>query len=165
MAATDASDTGMLAVVHAEEGIDTLQLAKRWGVEHQVVVGIMKSLGSDGYINTEQQSASQVALTPAGLDALQNGSPEARVFAAIPAEGATIAEAQAAAGPAVYKAGFGSALKAKWVSMDKVAGRLNRSVESVEDSVPQSLHSILAGSTDETAELKAVVKRKFAKQS
>ncbi len=165
MASTEASDSGMLAAVAAEEGVDTLQLAQRWGVEHQAVVGIMKSLGSDGYIASEQASTSQVALTPAGQEALDNGSPEARVFAAIPTEGAAIPDVQAAAGQAVYKAGFGTALKAKWVIMDKAAGRLSRGVDEIQDTVPATLQAIKEGNFEETAELKAIVKRKFAKQS
>jgi len=164
-ASSEASDSSMLAAVAEQEGVDTLQLAQRWGVEHQAVVGIMKSLGSDGYIDSEQASRSQVALTPAGLESLENGSPEARVFAAIPAEGASIVDVQTATGQALYKAGFGAALKAKWVTMDKAAGRLNRAVDEVEDTVPATLQAIQEGSTEETAELKAIVKRKFAKQS
>ena len=100
-----------------------------------------------------------------GAGALEDGSPEARVFAGIPAEGASITEVQAVVGQALYKAGFGAALKAKWVTMDKAAGRLNRAVDSVEDTVPATLQGIKDGNTEETPELKAIVKRKFAKQS
>ena len=164
MAAAADTDTQVLqAVQDAEGGISTLQLAGTLGLTHQEVVGLAKSLGSDDYLVTTPDSTTSLTLTPAGKAALAEGSPEALVFAAVPeGAGATIPDVQAAVGAAVYKAGFGSAMRVKWLR--KEGANLVRAVDSITDAVQGMLQSHAAGEALSDKQVKELKKRKMLKE-
>ncbi|CAH1775482.1 unnamed protein product [Owenia fusiformis] len=126
------------------DGIDTIQLAKEFDVDHQKIVGAVKSLNSLGdYINCEQRTVKQLELTKEGLGVIENGSHEALVYNAIPGDGLLQAELMKNVPNA--KVGFSKAMSAGWISMDKKAEggpRVFKKVESIEDKVQQCLKQL-----------------------
>lgn len=68
--------------------VDTLDLVPIFGVDHQKIVGALKSIESNGeLLKTEQTSHKSWGLTDEGKDVLTKGSHEAVVFNAIPSDG------------------------------------------------------------------------------
>ncbi|KAL8582118.1 hypothetical protein ACOMHN_004038 [Nucella lapillus] len=121
--------------------VDTLRLAKTLGVDHQVLVGAVKSLQSLGDIlHVEQVQNKFLQLTEEGRAVVTNGSHEAVVFHAVPEDG--IAQGQLAKTVPNFKVGFSKAMSAGWIRIDKAAEggpRVFRKVESIEDAVQQCL--------------------------
>lgn len=75
---------------HVDENgpVDTLDLVPVFGVDHQKIVGALKSIEANGeLLNTEQTSHKSWELTDEGKEVLANGSHEAIVFKAIPSDG------------------------------------------------------------------------------
>lgn len=78
----------ILKYVNENGKVDTLDLASIFGVDHQKVIGALKSIESNGdLLATEQTSHKAWELTDEGKSVLQNGSHEACVFNAIPSDG------------------------------------------------------------------------------
>lgn len=77
-------------------------------------------------------------------EAYAAASPEAQLFAAIPAEGIALADLKTAVPADVADAGFKQAMAAKWVATDKSSGepRVVRKVDSIVDSVAQQLSTV-----------------------
>lgn len=68
--------------------VDTLDLVPVFGVEHQKIIGALKSIEANGeLLQIEQTSHKSLELTKEGKEVIANGSHEAVVFNAIPAEG------------------------------------------------------------------------------
>lgn len=75
---------------HVDENgqVDTLDLANVFDVEHQKIIGALKSIEANGeLLRTEQTSRKTWELTEEGKSVLTNGSHEAVVFNAVPADG------------------------------------------------------------------------------
>lgn len=68
--------------------IDTLDLVPILQVDHQKIVGALKSIQATGdLVDAEQTSRKTWELTDEGKSVLANGSHEAIVFNAVPADG------------------------------------------------------------------------------
>nr|XP_033779879.1 phenylalanine--tRNA ligase alpha subunit isoform X1 [Geotrypetes seraphini] len=128
------------------DGLDSLGVAAALGLDHQQVVGAVKSLQALGeVIEAEQQSSKHWELTAEGKEIAEEGSHEARVFQTLPAEG--LLQSELMKFP-FGKVGFSKAMSNKWVHLDKntLGGpRVFRSVESVQDSVKEKLQMVLQG--------------------
>lgn len=77
-------------LLHIEQhgSVDTLDLASAFDVDHQRIVGALKSIEAhEELVSTEPASRKTWALTAEGQSVAANGSHEAAVFNAIPAEG------------------------------------------------------------------------------
>uniref|UniRef100_A0A9J8CGJ7 phenylalanine--tRNA ligase n=1 Tax=Cyprinus carpio carpio TaxID=630221 RepID=A0A9J8CGJ7_CYPCA len=87
------ADNGLLESVlrlveKVDGGTDSQDVAADLGVDHQVIVGAVKSLQALGeVISAEQKSSRHWELTGEGREIAEQGSHEARVFNAIPDEG------------------------------------------------------------------------------
>lgn len=78
----------ILKYVNENGKVDTLDLVPIFGVDHQRVIGALKSIESNGeLLATEQTSHKIWELTDEGKSVLQNGSHEACIFNAIPSDG------------------------------------------------------------------------------
>lgn len=106
---------------------DTWALSEERGWEHQALVGALKSLESDGYVVSETISYKYWELTGEGQTVVAEGSPEAKVFAHTPEEGAPMDDVQRAVGP-MFNVGFAQCMKNRWVAKDKATGFLRRVV-------------------------------------
>ncbi|KAI8787235.1 phenylalanine--tRNA ligase alpha subunit [Biomphalaria glabrata] len=123
---------------------DSLELSRLLAVNHQTVVGAIKSLQSLGdIIKVEDVQNKRWELTEEGNSILKNGSHEALVYQAIPNDG--IVQAQLMATVPNAKVGFSKAMSAGWIKVDKNCEggpRVFRQVESIKDVVKECLEKI-----------------------
>ncbi|XP_069623263.1 phenylalanine--tRNA ligase alpha subunit [Ranitomeya imitator] len=130
-------------------GLDSLELAGALGVDHQQVVGAVKSLQSLGeIIEAQQRSSKKWELSSEGQEIADSGSHEVRVFQSLPKEGLLQSELMKLP---IAKVGFSKAMSNRWVRLDKGAEggpRVFRTVDSVEDTVKENLQLILQGKSD-----------------
>uniref|UniRef100_A0A8C6NJW2 Phenylalanine--tRNA ligase alpha subunit n=1 Tax=Nothobranchius furzeri TaxID=105023 RepID=A0A8C6NJW2_NOTFU len=93
MADTGVAEALLRQIEKVDGGADSLELANSLGVDHQVVVGAVKSLQALGdVISAELRSSKHWELTEEGTEIAEQGSHEARVFGSIPPEGLPQAE-------------------------------------------------------------------------
>lgn len=143
---------------------DTYVLAKDLSVDHQVLVGVVKSLLVDRYVIEEPLSTSFWTLTADGKNAASNGSPEFRVINSVFSageEGITIDELNSQLGED-GKIGMGICMKNKWVR--KSGDRLIAAAVSVVDETASALRSIDAGESIPEDTVQALRKRKLVTQ-
>ena len=149
----------ILAVLAEVKVIDSLQLALKFNVDHQRIVGAVKSLeGLGDVIRSETKSLKKFELTKEGEEVSQRGSHEAVVFGSIPAEGG-IAQPDlmkllaTSLGPAA-KVGFSKAMSLGWLAIDKSGGapKIVRKVASIEDEVQKQLVHVAQGQGDAVPE-------------
>ncbi len=70
------------------DAVDSLSLASEWGLDHQKVVGAVKSLQClDAVVRAEERSSTAWGLTAEGKEVADKGSHEFVAFCAVPAEG------------------------------------------------------------------------------
>lgn len=78
----------ILKYVDENGEVDTLDLVPVFGVDHQKIIGALKSIEANGeLLNATQTSHKSWELTNEGKDVLDNGSHEAIVFKSIPSDG------------------------------------------------------------------------------
>lgn len=78
----------ILKYVDENGKVDTLDLVPIFGVDHQKIVGALKSIEANGeLLSAEQTSHKSWELSEEGQQVLANGSHEAVVFNSIPSDG------------------------------------------------------------------------------
>ncbi|XP_036407968.1 phenylalanine--tRNA ligase alpha subunit [Megalops cyprinoides] len=152
------ADTGLLEsllkrVENVDGGVDSQDVAAVLGVDHQVIVGAVKSLQALGdVISAEQCSSKRWELTAEGAEIAEQGSHEAQVFNAIPEEGLPQSELMKLPSG---KVGFSKAMSNKWIRLDKShkgGPRVFRMVENVEDTVREKLLLVKLGGASQLVE-------------
>uniref|UniRef100_A0A3B3ZAH0 phenylalanine--tRNA ligase n=1 Tax=Periophthalmus magnuspinnatus TaxID=409849 RepID=A0A3B3ZAH0_9GOBI len=140
-------------VERADDGVDSVEAASGLGVDHQVVVGAVKSIQSLGdIISAELRSSKHWELTEEGSEIAEQGSHEARVFSSVPMEGLAQSELMKLS---FGKIGFSKAMSNKWIKVDKAhegGPRVFRAVESVVDQVRQKLLLVKKGTSSQLDE-------------
>lgn len=146
--------------------VDTWELAVQLNIDHQNLVGVVKSLLVDKYIVEEPLSTTYWALTAEGEQVAQKGSPEIQLLNGVPSEGISLNELQAALGD-IAKIGMGVCMKNKWIKKEgdqviRLAG------SDIQDETAKILNYVLSGDAEgiskNDAELKNLLKRKLTKQ-
>ncbi|GAB1610043.1 phenylalanine--tRNA ligase alpha subunit-like [Argonauta hians] len=134
----------LLCYLEDKESVDTLILSQQWNVEHQKVVGAVKSLQALGeIINVEQKTGKKLELTEEGVEISKSGSYEALIYNAIPEDGISQMEIMKTVSNA--KIGFNKAMSAGWIKIDKTAEggpRIYRKVEKIQDKVQETLQQL-----------------------
>uniref|UniRef100_A0A3Q0SNH9 Phenylalanine--tRNA ligase alpha subunit n=1 Tax=Amphilophus citrinellus TaxID=61819 RepID=A0A3Q0SNH9_AMPCI len=152
------ADTGVVEVLlqrveKVDDGVDSLDVATSLGVDHQVIVGAVKSLQALGdVISAELRSSKHWELTEEGTEIAEQGSQEARVFSCIPLEG--LAQSELMKLP-FGKIGFSKAMSNKWIRVDKAhegGPRIFRTVDSIEDQVREKLLLVQKGNSTQLEE-------------
>lgn len=78
----------ILQYVDRNGSVDTLDLVGHFGLDHQKIVGAVKSIEAHGdLLHSEPASRKSWALTAEGQAVVEHGSHEAAVFMSIPEEG------------------------------------------------------------------------------
>eukprot|EP01112_Ceratiomyxa_fruticulosa_P018562 TRINITY_DN595_c0_g1_i1.p1 TRINITY_DN595_c0_g1~~TRINITY_DN595_c0_g1_i1.p1 ORF type:complete len:543 (+),score=151.81 TRINITY_DN595_c0_g1_i1:69-1631(+) len=122
-----------------------------WARNHQwehndLLVGVLKSYEAWGVVLLDTIEQRSVVLTEDGNEILKNGSPEVRIFNAIPQDGVNQKEfdkqIKASLGDLTVKLGFAEAMKKKWIKIEKETGKLLRTVPSVEDDTRAQLEDL-----------------------
>jgi hypothetical protein len=167
MASSDAGGEALeslLLAAAAGNGViaDTWPWTLDRGLDHDAVVGAMKSLMVDGYLVASNLSVEFWVLTEEAGGYVAQGSPEAQVFCAL-AEGAMDEAALTARlGESLVKVGVGKCLKSKWVSRDKATGTYSRLLPAIErDELVEQLVAVRDGSVADAALLKDLKKRQL----
>ncbi|KAF1379086.1 hypothetical protein PFLUV_G00172390 [Perca fluviatilis] len=134
MADAGVAETLLRRIEKADGGVDSLDVASSLGLDHQVVVGAVKSLQALGdLISAEQRSSKHWELSEEGTEIAEQGSHEARVFGSIPLDGLAQSELMKLS---FGKIGFSKAMSNKWIRLDKThegGPRIFRTVESIQD--------------------------------
>ena len=134
------------------------------GWDHSRLVGVIKSLQSQGMVTAEGFELEQWRLTEEGAEYALNGSPEAQVFGLIKAQGGRVGQdvINEKLG-AVAKVGFGVAMKLGWISVDKASKEVVCCSGEIEDSTGAALLKFKssAAAVGQT-ELENLKKRKLA---
>jgi len=158
-------DSSVLTHLEANpDGIaNSLDFVNRNFSDHELLVGVLKSLELGQYIETSSQDHSQVLLTNEGDKYRVNGSPEITVFQAIPEgdEGIPQDKLMAAVDKATYGIGFAHCMKSKWVSVkDKV---VRRAIANVADETQKVLQGVKDEQSDkvEKKQLDELKRRKL----
>lgn len=131
--AADIGDSGDYATAH--------------GLDHNALVGTIKSLLAAEMIEAKDIEHFKYVLTDESKAYLESGSPEAQVFHAVPAEGLSLAELKVKVPGDVGDVGFKQAMQQKWLALDKSGGepKIVRKVDSIDDRTQQLLRDVEAG--------------------
>ena len=98
---------------------DSWNFAQENNLDHQAVVGAIKSLLPDAYVKDEMLTTSYYELTDEGKEILEKGSPEFQVFSTVVNNGGNIGvnELNQRLGE-LSKIGLGPCLKNKWLKKE-----------------------------------------------
>uniref|UniRef100_A0A671Y3A7 phenylalanine--tRNA ligase n=1 Tax=Sparus aurata TaxID=8175 RepID=A0A671Y3A7_SPAAU len=144
MAHSGEQDKSYPRIEKVDDGVDSLEVASSLGVDHQVIVGAVKSLQALGdVISAELRSSKRWELTEEGTEIAEQGSHEARVFSSIPLEGLGQSELMKLS---FGKIGFSKAMSNKWIRVDKAhegGPRIFRT--KIEDQVREKLLLVKKG--------------------
>lgn len=157
----------ILNTIENGEIADTFVFAKENNVDHQEVVGVVKSLLVDAYVIDEPVTNSFWVVTDEGNEMAEKGSPEYQVFQAVPVEGITVAELQNQLKD-ICKIGLGQCMKNKWLKKD--GDMIYRVIDSVLDETSTILSALnnlnLTGNGSEPNEedMKNFKRRKLVNQ-
>ena len=144
---------------------DSLPFAKAHGFDHAALIGVCKSLSSEKWIATESLSQTVVQLSAEGEESAKLGSPEARLYAMIPAAAGIPQEELMALAGSAGKVGLAKAIQAKWVEVVKdgedsvgedgkkkaAPKRVKRLAASVRDEVQEQLRAVQASGGSDKA--------------
>jgi len=134
----------ILQFLDKNDNLQSLDFAKELAVDHQKIVGAIKSLESLGdVIKSEMETVKRWTLTKEGEDVSKKGSHEAVVWQLVGAEGVAQPDLMKAAG-SIGKVGFSKAMSAGWIELDKSGGKpiIKRKVDSIEDTIKENLVKI-----------------------
>ena len=136
----------------------SIEFAAARGIAHTTLVGTLKSLLADEFVALEQLTTITLELTAEGRSVIENGSPEFRLWSAVPESGGvTLAALDAEAGAATRKLGLGPCLKEGWLK--KEGDLISRACAAVSDAAPATLRAVEA--TGVAADEKGLAKRKW----
>lgn len=158
----------ILKYVDENGKVDSLDLVPILGVEHQRIIGALKSIEANGeLLQTEQTSRKTWDLTEEGKSVLINGSHEACVFHAVPTEGIPQADLMKVSRENTCslstrideitfqtspnaKVGFSKAMAQGWIVVDKSGAKplIKRKVDSIVDGVQEHLKQISSGAAE-----------------
>ncbi len=154
----------ILAFIGQHEQItDTWEFAIEHQIDHQTLIGVIKSLLADKYVLEEPLSTSFWTLTQEGEDVANTGSPEIQVLKALSEAGTSVAELNANLGE-VAKLGLGVCMKNKWVQ--KKGDLIVAIVSNIEDETSNILKNVRDSAAAGVSEkdLQNLKKRKLVQQ-
>lgn len=136
-----------------EVAISTLDLANSLQVDHQRIVGAIKSIVSqaaattDSFLQIEQKEYKRLDLTAEGQMILENGSHEARIFHVVlksqPTGGIDqVSLMKSLPDASMAKVGFSKAMSNAWIQLDKETKLIKPKVDRIKDSVQELIQSI-----------------------
>ena len=162
--AVDLEQLILSTLASGSEIADSWIFAESHNIDHQNLIGALKSLLVDAYAADEALTNSFWLLTEEGSEIATKGSPEFRVYQAVSAEGMSVAELNSSMGD-VAKIGLGPCMKNKWLKKD--GDRILRIAEGVKDETAASLADLsnpLSTSKPSEEDLKNLKKRKLVNQ-
>ena len=146
--------------------INTLKLAEELAVPHQNVVGAMKSLQGDSYVDVTVGQVSAWKLSAEAQDLVQNGSPEFRLWTALASGPASQEDLVKALGKDTVANGMKNGMKEKVLVVSKKDGAtiISRHADRATgftDAAQGILHAMGGGQHVDPADAEAMKKRKL----
>ncbi|XP_058797726.1 phenylalanine--tRNA ligase alpha subunit [Phymastichus coffea] len=144
---------------------DSLDLAKHFNVDHQKIIGTIKSLENfKDLLKVEANSHKEWILTEEGQHVLEKGSHEAAVYNAIPPDSVGVKQVDILSKVPFAKVGLSKAIAASWVELIKNGSDtfIKRKVDSISDDIQRNLKELQTLSDDSKKEYK---KRKLIKEN
>jgi len=137
---------------------DSLTLAKEHGWDHDKLVGVLKSLEAQEQVTSTGTSSQGWKLTDEAAGYCKDGSPEYQVFMLVKStKDVTKDIVEEKLGKNVAAAGISTAMKQKWISIDK-SKAMTAVVDSVTDDCQKELSNLTSLSKEQ---LDALKKRKL----
>lgn len=94
----------ILQYIDQNGSVDTLDLVEHFGLDHQKIVGAVKSIEAHGdLVHSQPTSRKSWALTAEGQAVVEHGSHEAAVFKAIPDAGIAQADLMKVSNNFIFK--------------------------------------------------------------
>lgn len=147
---------------------DTFPWSAENKLDHNTVVGAIKSLAADAYVSATELTSSFYTLSKEADEIIANGSQEIVVLKALieaGEAGLSMPELQSKVGKAVCKIGMGNCMKNKWAKKAGAQLVAIKTMEDVSDETQAQLNSLLSSSGDPSAVdangAKALKKRKL----
>jgi phenylalanyl-tRNA synthetase alpha chain len=145
---TEASEAKILSHLSASADAvidDTFPWSETEKLDHKAVVGAIKSLLVDGYIQVDNLSTSFYSMTKEGEAILANGSQEYSVLQALEESGAlSLPDLEVKVGKAIAKIGMGNCMKKKWIKKDGGNLVALKKLSEVNDEVQEMLKKLRA---------------------
>jgi len=138
----------LLKFIEEHGKVDTLDLVAVFNVDHQKIVGALKSIQATGDLVTADQTSRKTwELSDEGKSVLESGSHEACVYNAVPAEGIPQPDLMKTSPNA--KVGFSKAMSHGWIVLDKSGDKplVKRKVNSIVDTVQNHLKDLAGGNS------------------
>ncbi|RZC63801.1 hypothetical protein C5167_025555 [Papaver somniferum] len=132
------------------EIVDSEKFATSVGIDHDEIVSAIQSLHGCQLVVAVKDTKESWFLTKEGKS-YSVGSPEARIFSAVPPEGISLVELKKKFGPEFFRIGSSAALKNKWLEITGTEKVLRRKNEHVDDK----------GRSAEPADIDMLKKRKL----
>ena len=110
----------IISILKKTDEIDSQSLADQLKLDHQKVIGLINALEIKDVVKTEVKEKSYIALTDAGKNCLEKGSPDIQIFKELKEKGdLTKAQLSEKLGKNILSHGFNLAMKSKSISFDK----------------------------------------------
>lgn len=119
--------------------------AAKHGLEHQAVVGALKSLNGREIITMEQFDVSDIVLSAEGQQYIELGSPEARLWNILTSVMSSTDAENAMNDKGAFKIAMMQAMKSGWIKSNKNPDKtqsLERKADKIEDAVQTQLKLI-----------------------
>lgn len=164
-AAVDIEALILSTLASLNEIADTWEFAAQQQLDHQEIVGAIKSLLVDAYVVDHPLSATIWSLSDEGKDVLEKGSPEIQVLRAVSAAGSIAISTLNAQLGEVAKIGMGVCMKNKWIA--KKGDNVEALVSDVKDETTAQLQQVAttAGAGMNANDLNNLKKRKLVLQT
>ena len=144
---------------------DSYEYALKNNFGHQEVIGMMKSLAGDQYVEIlDEKTSSIFTLTDEGKNVVSDGSPEYLVYSAVPIgdDGINMTDLQKTVGSDICKIGLGPCMKNKWLK--KNGDLIIKSINDAKDITAELLKIIENTGKGDSKELTLLKKRKLVKE-
>lgn len=170
---TESAENTILTYLSTSESTtieDTFTFASSQGIDHNAVVGGVKSLLVDAYLVANEVTTSFFTLSAEGEEIINNGSQEILVLKAVAGSegGLPMKDLTGAVGKNVAKVGQGNCMKNKWIKKDGANLVALKSIDEVTDDVQISLKTLKEkeGAMDslDSSVIKNLKKRKLINQ-
>lgn len=110
---------------------------------HEMVIGTVKSLMVDAFVDSSDLSTSFYVLTEEGKFVQKHGSPEYRMMEVLKGnEECDLKMVEDNIGKDLIKAAMGQCMKNKWISFDKKNNTVRKKVDNVKDEVAELLSNL-----------------------
>eukprot|EP00330_Aristerostoma_sp_ATCC50986_P002089 CAMPEP_0114602638 /NCGR_PEP_ID=MMETSP0125-20121206/25209_1 /TAXON_ID=485358 ORGANISM="Aristerostoma sp., Strain ATCC 50986" /NCGR_SAMPLE_ID=MMETSP0125 /ASSEMBLY_ACC=CAM_ASM_000245 /LENGTH=482 /DNA_ID=CAMNT_0001812971 /DNA_START=41 /DNA_END=1490 /DNA_ORIENTATION=+ len=141
---------------------DSMKFAKEQGVDHSVIVGVLKSLASEDYVKLQDKPFMTYVVTETGKEYIEKGTPEKRIFDMIPSGGLDIKTLDAM--KEVFTVAKLYGMPKKWFNIPKKDspdfGKILRAVETAVDDDAQLFKDVAEGKVIPDKKLEEYLKKR-----